>query len=65
MSAVERVSAAVNEAIEDMCGGIAKVVTRHPRKTIAIQYVLTVVCALGFMNLQYDNLPERLDAASA
>ena len=59
-SVIEKISSAVNDNIENMCGGIAKVVTKHPRKTIATQYALTVLCCLGFANLQYDNLPERL-----
>lgn len=57
---LEEISAKVNEAIEDFCGGIATKVVRHPRKTIAIQYAVTVICAMGFTQLTYDNLPERL-----
>ena len=57
---IERASAAVNAKIESGCGWVARLVTKHPRKTIAAQYVLTVLCACGFANLKYDRLPERL-----
>jgi len=57
---IERASAAVNKKIEEGCGSVARVVTKHPRKTIAAQYALTVVCVMGFANMRYDNLPERL-----